>query len=83
MKKALTTFLSMILALGTFALAQQEPSDQGVKQDMKDAGHSTARATKKSARKVKRGTKRVAHKTARATRRAADKVEDKTTDNPK
>ncbi len=51
---------------------------QDAKQDMKDAGHSVAHATKKTGHKIKNGTKKAAHKTARATRRGADKVEDKT-----
>ena len=74
LKTAFAIFLTGA-ALTNGSLAQ---SDQGAKQDMKDAAHSTASATKKTGRKVKRGTKRAAHKTAQATRRTADKVEDKT-----
>ncbi|HEU5233743.1 MAG TPA: hypothetical protein VFU50_12845 [Terriglobales bacterium] len=53
-------------------------------QDMKNAGHDTANATKKTAHKVKRGTKKGVHKTAHATKKGANKVEGKTdTTNPK
>jgi len=52
-------------------------------QDMKNAGHNTANATKKTAHKVKRGTKKGVHKTAHATKKGANKVEGKTdTTNP-
>ena len=65
---------SCVLALGAIA----QSNDQSPKQDMKDAGHDTKNAAKKTARGVKHGTKKVVHKTARATRKGADKVEDKT-----
>jgi len=57
-------------------------TDQGAGQDMKDAAHSTAHATKKTAHKVKRGTKKVVHKSAEETRKGADKVADKTETKP-
>lgn len=69
---------SCVLALGAMA----QPSDQSPKQDMKDAGHDTKNAAKKTARSVKHGTKKVVHKSARATRKGADKVEDKTSSPP-
>ena len=72
-------WLSLKLSLGAFA----QSDTGGLKQDTKDAAHSTARATRKAGRKVKRGTKKVLHKGAHATRKGADKVEDKTSDNPK
>jgi len=78
--KLLLAFL-LTLALALPALAQSNDKDNNdIKQDTKDAAHSTAQATRKTGHKIKRGTKRAAHKTARATRRGADKVEDKTTD---
>jgi hypothetical protein len=53
-------------------------------QDIKNAGHDTANATKKTAHSVKRGTKKGVHKTAHATKKGANKVEQKTdTNNPK
>jgi Ni/Co efflux regulator RcnB len=58
------------------ALAQSD--DQGVKQDMKDAGHDTKDAAKKTGHKVKKTTKKVTHKAAKKTKEGAEKVEDKT-----
>lgn len=58
------------------------PSDQGVKSDMKDAGHDTADAAKKTGHKVKRGTKKATHKAAKKTRQGSEKVEDKTATPP-
>lgn len=65
----------LAVALTTAGFAQSD-----AKQDMKDAGHSTAHAARKTGHKIKHGTKKVAHKTAHATKRGADKVEDKTVD---
>ncbi len=59
-----------------------QQSDRGVKSDIKDAGHDTARAAKKTGRKIKRGTKKATHKAAQKTRQGSEKVEDKTTTNP-
>jgi len=72
--------------LGTLAVAQATTpppdSDQGVKSDVKDAGHDTARAAKKTGHKVKRGTKKATHKAAQKTRQGSEKVEDKTATPP-
>lgn len=81
----------LVLGLGAFASAQtttalpdsaSTQSDQGAKSDIKDAGHDTARATKKTGRKVKRGTKKATHKAAQKTRQGSEKVENKTTTPP-
>src|SRR5437660_2134266 len=76
MKRKLLWAVVLALPLSLGAFAQSDTG--GLKQDTKDAAHSTARATKKAGRKVKRGTKKVLHKGAHATRKGADKVEDKT-----
>lgn len=55
---------------------------QSAGQDMKDAAHDTAHATKKTTHKVVRGTKKGVHKTAHATKRGASKVERKTDTQP-
>jgi hypothetical protein len=68
------------LALSLGAIAQQ--TDNGIKQDTKDAAHSTGKAVKKTGHKVKKGTKKVVHKSAEATEKGADKVEDKTAPKP-
>ena len=53
-------------------------------QDIKNAGHDTVDATKKTAHKTAHATKKGAHKVARATKKGAAKVEQKTDpDNPK
>ncbi|HEY6971004.1 MAG TPA: hypothetical protein VJA94_17470 [Candidatus Angelobacter sp.] len=66
--------LSLAFSFG--AVAQQD--NGGIKQDTKDAAHSTAQATKKTGRKIKHGTKKTVNKGAHATRKGAGKVEDKT-----
>ena len=67
------SFMPAILPTITFA---QE--DKSVKQDVKDAGHSTKEATKKTGRKIKSGTKKVVNKSAKTTAKGANKVADKT-----
>jgi hypothetical protein len=66
---------SMPAILPTIAFAQ---TDQSVKQDVKDAGHSTKEATKKTGHKVKSGTKKVVNKSATKTAEGANKVSEKT-----
>ena len=86
MKKTLRVVESVLFAalllipavLPSIALAQSHDDDQSVKQDVKDAGHSTKEASKKTASKVKRGTKKVVSKSATKTAETADKVADKT-----
>ena len=70
----------MSLALSLGALAQS--NDSGIKQDTKDAAHSTANAAKKTGHKIKHGTKKAVHKGAKATDKGAKKVEDKTETHP-
>jgi len=67
------SFTPAILPTITFA-----QTDKSVKQDVKDAGHSTKEATKKTGRKVKSGTKKVVNKSATKTAEGANKVADKT-----
>ena len=62
--------------------SQNAQSDQGVKSDMKDAGHDTADAAKKTGHKVKKGTKKATHKVAHKTKKESQKVEDKTATPP-
>ena len=77
-------FLLPILLSCLFCGSAIPQSDNGgIKQDTKDAAHSTARATKKTGRKIKHGTKKVVHKGAQGTRKGAEKVEDKTQPPPR
>jgi hypothetical protein len=73
---------AVLLALSTFALAQATDTapvqDNSAKQDMKDAGHDTKMAARKTGHGVKKGTKKATHKTAKKTKQGAQKVEDKT-----
>lgn len=65
-------FPAVVSAFAAFVLAVALPlGAQTAKQDMKDAGHDTADATKKVAHKTAHGTKKVAHKTADGTKTAA------------
>ena len=72
MKKSLFALAATALLLPLTLTAQTAT------QDMKDAGHDTAHATKTTGRHIKHGTKHVAHKAAHKTKRGAQKVEDKT-----
>src|SRR5215831_21221132 len=67
-------------ALSLGAMAQQD--NGGIKQDTKDAAHSTGNAVKKTGHKIKKGTKKVVHKSADATEKGADKVKDKSAPAP-
>lgn len=80
MKLKLTlALLALAWSLGVWA----QNDNGGIKQDTKDAAHSTAHAAKKTGHKIKHGTKKVVHSGAKATRKGADKVEGKTADSPK
>ena len=63
------------------ALAQAK-KDNGVKEDVKEAGHATANAAKKTGKAIKKTTKKVVHAGAKETRKGAEKVEDKTAKKP-
>ena len=75
------TFALLSLALSFGAWAQNDNS--GIKQDTKDAAHSTANAAKKTGHKIKQGTKKAVNKGAHATAKGAGKVEEKTAPTPK
>jgi hypothetical protein len=77
----LKLLLAAVLSLG-LSLAYAQQDDGGIKQDTKDAAHSTGKAVKKTGHKIKKGTKKVVHKGANATRKGAEKVEDKTEPKP-
>lgn len=73
-------FMSMALscipvALPANALAQTQDDDKSVKQDVKDARHSTKKATTKTGHDIKKGTKKVVNKSARKTADTADKAD--------
>jgi hypothetical protein len=80
LKFIFAALLGLALSLGGWA--QDQSDNGGIKQDTKDAAHSTGRAAKKTGRKIKHGTKKVVNKGAHATRKGADKVEDKTSPTP-
>lgn len=75
------TFVLLGLALSFGAWAQQD--NGGIKQDTKDAAHSTGEAAKKTGHKIKQGTKKTVHKGASATKKGAGEVEGKTASTPK
>jgi hypothetical protein len=77
--KWVLALLSLALSLGAWA----QSDNSGIRQDTKDAAHSTAKAAKKAGSKVKQGTKRTVHAGAKATRHGAGKVEGKTAATPK
>ena len=75
-------FVVLVVAMfGAISIARGATTtmqDQGAGQDMKDAGHSTKKAAKKTAHKTKKGVKKGTHKAAQKTSEGADKVQDKT-----
>jgi hypothetical protein len=77
MKSIFSLLLGCALAMPVLA-----QNDGGVKQDTKDAAHSTGHAVKKTGHKIKKGTKKVVHKGAKHTEHGAEKVEDKTKPSP-
>ena len=85
--------LALVFSGSIFGLGLGQQDNGGIKQDTKDAAHSTADATKKTGRKIKHGTekaahatahgtKKVVHKGAHATSKGASKVEGKTEPTP-
>src|SRR5437588_13112205 len=80
--------LFIVLLVGMIpgaALSQwpdQTQSNQGVGQEVNNAGHSTQQAAQKTAHKVKRGAKKGAHRAAEKTREGASYGQDKTEPRP-
>lgn len=78
MKKTLTKALVTLAAcaamsLGMFAQTNTQttpPPDNDAKQDMKDAGHATAEAGRKTGRAVKKGSKKAYSGTKTGTKKA-------------
>jgi hypothetical protein len=70
--------LSCIPAVLPANVLAQNQDDKSVKQDVKDAGHSTVKATTKTGSNIKKGTKKVVNKSAKKTAQTADKTADKT-----
>lgn len=68
----------LVLSLAFSFVAFGQTDNGGIKQDTKDAAHSTANAAKKTGRKVKHATKKIVNKGTRQTRKGAGKTEDKT-----
>jgi hypothetical protein len=77
MKRLCVMLLSAVFLFssGTAIFAQDQ---NGPKQDLKNAGHSTKEAAKSTGKAVKKGTKKTVHAGAKKTRQGADKVEQKT-----
>jgi hypothetical protein len=74
---------AMVVAFGlSLGAIAQQTDDGGIKQDTKDAAHSTKRAAKKTGHKIKKGSKKAVNKSADATRKGAAKVEDKSAPAP-
>jgi hypothetical protein len=63
---------------GQYATNANPNSQSTAKQDMKDAGHSTANAGKDVGHATKKTTKKVVHKGAEKTDEGSQKVENKT-----
>lgn len=72
MKEFKTTVVAAILGVALSTAAYAQPFQVG--QDLKDAGHNTADATKTAAHDTAHGTRVAAHKTAHVTRKAYHKT---------
>lgn len=76
-------FLPALLSIFLFSFGAFAQQDNGsIKQDTKDAAHSTGNAAKKTGHKIKHGTKKAVNKSAHATKKGAAKVEGKTEPTP-
>ena len=75
MKRLLVLFVSGALLYGSAMFAQEQ---NGPKQDLKNAGHSSKEAAKSTGKAIKKGTKKAVHAGAKKTRQGAGKVEQKT-----
>jgi hypothetical protein len=75
MKRLFLLLFSVVLLSGGSLFAQDQ---NGPKQDLKNAGHSTKEAAKSTGKAVKKGTKKTVHAGAKKTRQGAGKVEEKT-----
>jgi hypothetical protein len=82
MKKQLSILLMAAfgaISLAAAPVAQNDQNNDSAKQDMKEAGHATKKAAKKTGKGVKDGTKKAAKKTKhgvkKGTNKAANEVE--------
>ena len=75
MKRLFLLWFSVVLLSAGPMFAQQQ---NGPKQDLKNAGHSTKEAAKSTGKAVKKGTKKAVHAGAKKTQQGAGKVEEKT-----
>lgn len=75
MKRLFLLLFSVVLLSGGAMFAQDQ---NGPKQDLKNAGHSTKEAAKSTGKAVKKGTQKTVHAGAKKTRQGAGKVEEKT-----
>lgn len=66
-KTLVTIAASSVMSIGMWA---QNPPDNDAKQDMKDAGHATAEAGRKTGHAVKKGSKKAYNGTKRGTKKA-------------
>jgi hypothetical protein len=73
-------FLGVVLASASATGWAQPafPSQDGAKQDMKDAGHETKDAAKDAGRGVKQGTNKAYHSTKHGTKKAWHKTKNTT-----
>lgn len=76
-----TVVVLVLLGVASIALAKaSRPQDeqQGAKQDMKDAGHETKKAAKKTGNAVEKSTKKAGHESEGAAKKTGSTVENTT-----
>ena len=76
--KAMLIGMLSVAPIVSSAMRPPQSDDKSAKQDVKDAGHSTKDAAKKTGKNIKKGTKKAVNKSAEKTAEGADKVRDKT-----
>ena len=77
MRRLFVLLVSAALFCG-YGVVLSAQDQNGPKQDLKNAGHSSKEAAKSTGQAVKKGTKKAVHAGAKKTRQGAGKVEDKT-----
>src|SRR5215469_7030692 len=75
MKVKTTLAILVLLATVSAAVAKPPRLQDGAKQDMKDAGHETKQAAKKTGTAVGKSTKKAGHETAHAAHKTGTAVE--------
>ena len=76
MKRSLVVLVLIgVASIGLAKASRPQDEPQGAKQDMKDAGHDTKQAAKKTGNAVGKGTKKAGHESEEAAKKTGSAVE--------